>query len=88
MYSLVWTNWAYDELADIWVAVDTATRDRIEAAILSLNKELQEDPWWVGESRAPDSNRRIAFAGPIAIIFRINDATRTVRVNHVWRYGK
>lgn len=88
MYSLVWTDWAYDELADIWVAVDAATRERIEAAILKLNKELQDDPWDVGESRESDTNRRIAFAGPIAVIFRINEASRTVRVNHVWQYGK
>ena len=86
-YRLIWVERAYDDLADIWVAVDVFTRRRIEAAITYLNAELQRDPWQVGESRSIVS-RRMSFVGPIGVVFRIEDTTRTVRVNHIWRYGK
>lgn len=86
-YRLIWAERAYDDLADIWVVVDVFTRDRIEAAITHLNAELQNDPWQVGESRSIAS-RRMSFVGPIGAVFRINDTTRTVRVNHIWRYRK
>ena len=69
------------------VAVDPRdTRDRIEVAINWLNSDLRRDPNSVGESRP--NNRRIAFAGPLVSVFRVNEATSTVRVNHVWRYGR
>jgi hypothetical protein len=51
-----------------------------------LNSELRRDPNDVGESRP--NNRRIAFAGPLVVVFRVDQATSTVRVNHAWRYGK
>jgi hypothetical protein len=31
---------------------------------------------------------RIAFAGPLVIVFRVDETTSTVRVNHAWRYGR
>lgn len=86
MYTVVWTDHAYDDLADVWVAVDPPTRDRVEAAVNWLNSELRRDPNDVGESRP--NNRRIAFAGPLVIVFRVNEQTSTVRVNHAWRYGR
>jgi len=86
-YRLIWTERAYDDLADMWVAAEVFTRGRIEAAVNHLNLELQNDPWQVGESRSRD-DRRMAFLGPIGVVFRIDDKARSVRVNHVWRYGK
>ena len=82
MFVLVWTEHALDDLADAWVAADPATRERIEAGINRLNAELRDNPNEVGESR-PD-NRRIGFAGPLVVIFRIDMNARVVRVNHAW----
>jgi hypothetical protein len=60
MFALVWTEHALDELADVWVAVDPPTRNRIEAGIHRLNAELRDNPNAVGsreititESRLP-----------------------------------
>jgi hypothetical protein len=86
MFALVWTEHALDDLADVWVAVDPPTRDRIEAAINRLNADLRDDPNEVGESR--DNKRRIAFAGPLVVVFQVNDVARVVRVNHVWVPGR
>ena len=61
MFTVVWTEHALNDLADVWVAIDPHTRDRIEAAVNWLNATLRLDPNEVGESR--DNNRRIAFAG-------------------------
>ncbi len=82
MFTLVWTEHALDDLADVWVSVDVSTRDRIEAAVRRLNAELQDDPFLVGESRV--DNRRIGFAGPLVVMFRIDEVARVVRVNHAW----
>jgi plasmid stabilization system protein ParE len=82
MFALVWTEHALDDLADIWIAVDPPTRDRIEAAILRLNAELREHPNEVGESRG--ANRRIAFAGPLVVFFHVDDAAGLVRIHHAW----
>jgi plasmid stabilization system protein ParE len=82
MFALVWTEHALDDLADVWVAVDPPTRDRIEAAIHRLNADLRQNPNEVGESR--DGNRRIGFAGPLIVVFRVDMNARTVRVNHAW----
>jgi plasmid stabilization system protein ParE len=86
MFSVVWTDHALDDLANLWVTVDPQTRNRIEAAVNWLNVALQLDPNEVGESRP--NNRRIAFAGPLVISFRVEGASSTVRVNHVSRYGR
>jgi plasmid stabilization system protein ParE len=86
MFDLVWTEHALDDLADVWVAVDPATRDRIEAGINQLNADLRQNPNEVGESR--DNNRRIGFAGPLIVVFRVDAKARTVRVNHAWVSAK
>lgn len=86
MYDVVWTDHAYDDLADVWVAAQSETRDRIETALRKLTAELNDDPDEVGESR--DGLRRIAVRPPLVVVFRVESVARTVRVNHVWRYGK
>jgi plasmid stabilization system protein ParE len=86
MFAVVWADQALDELADIWVAATPELRDRIEASVRRLGQRLQADPTAIGESRS--NNRRVAFDPPIAIIYRIDTAGRSVEVTHVWRYGK
>jgi hypothetical protein len=86
MFAVVWTNRALDELADIWVVATPELRDRIEASVRRLGRQLQDDPFAIGESRA--NNRRVAFDPPIAIIYRSDTAGQVVLVTHVWRYGK
>lgn len=82
MFAVVWTEHAMDDLADAWVSVDPATRDRIEAAVTRLNAELRDNPGAVGESRP--HNRRIGFAGPLVVYFQIDLQTQVVRINHAW----
>ena len=83
MFAVVWTNQALDELADIWVGATPELRDRIEASVRRLGRQLQENPAALGESR--DDNRRVAFDPPVAIIYRVDTAGRSVLVTHVWR---
>ena len=85
-YFLIWTQRAYDDLADIWVASDVSTRERIEKALLRLNEDLRINPWPIGESR--EANVRMVFVGPIGVVFQIEEAEQTVRVGHVWKNGK
>ena len=86
MYDVVWADHAYDDLADVWVTATPETRDRIELVLRNLSTELRTDPDDVGESR--DGLRRIAIRPPLVMVFRVRATARTVRVNHVWRYGK
>jgi hypothetical protein len=84
MHEVIWRDTALDALADAYVAADRPTRDRIEAAVVRLNSRLAESPESEGESR-PDE-RRITFAAPVAIIFRVDEAALRVRVIQFWTY--
>jgi plasmid stabilization system protein ParE len=64
-----WTDYALDQLADIWVTITPAERDVIEQTVDAINARLAVDPSSVGESRA--DNRRVWFRHPLVVIYRL-----------------
>ena len=85
-FHVVWRSETLDALADIYVAADTVERARIATGVEVLNRQLAIDPHAEGESR--DGNIRIAFPDLLVVRFRVENATATVRVVGVRRYGR
>lgn len=81
-YTVIWLPEAERELTAVWVA-SRRQADVTEAAV-ELDRRLARFGPNVGESRPDDD--RIAFEPPLAILFRVDLATRTVFVGRVWEY--
>ena len=85
MYSVIWKTAALDHLADLYVAVSTEDRSRLSGGVESFNRQLEQDPSSIGESRT--GGLRIAFLPLLVVTFQVNETTRVVRVLAVTRYG-
>jgi hypothetical protein len=83
-YTVTWVPSAEADLADIWNEAND--RSEISIAANQIDAQLRFDPAGVGESRA--SGRRILFASPLAVIYRINHHDQIVRVTEVWVYRR
>ena len=83
--TVIWVPTALDELAEIWMQGDTAQRNAINTATNLIDEELATDPHLKGESRS--KGRRIFFAPPLGIFFKIMHQDMLVRGLHVWQYG-
>lgn len=83
-FSLQWKHTATDELAEIWMSADSATRQRITAAANEVDRLLRSDPEEHSESR--DADRRVMFVAPLVITFWINAETDSVEVLRVRRF--
>jgi hypothetical protein len=75
-WTVRWTREARDQLAAVWLAASdraavTHAAHRIEAA-------LRRDPTVEGESR--DAGRRLVIDYPLAVMYRVNDIERKVRI--------
>lgn len=81
MYRLRWSRRAMDELADQWIQGDSSARDRITAAVFTVERRLRLDAAHEGESR--ESGRRILFEPPLAVTFRVERDGDTVSVIQV-----
>ena len=84
MFTVIWRDAALDELADVYVLADEASRTRLEQVVVGWNNQLNSTPMNLGESRT--GNRRIALAGRCGIIFAVDAAVQVVRVLHFWTY--
>jgi hypothetical protein len=82
MYVVIWGSAALQELAALWVNADAELRAAITAATEEIDLALTRFPDDVGESR-PD-NRRIAFARPLGVLFRVRSSDRRVIITRVW----
>ena len=80
-FTVDWLPDAEEELADIWLRA--TDRDVVTQAAHALDLRLQDDPNDTGESRS--SGRRIAFAFPRGILFRVLSDRQLAQVLHVWR---
>lgn len=83
MYRVDWLDSCLNELAAVWLAADSPTRDRIRNAVSSLEDHLRHDPSAVGESR--EGNERVAFFEPLGVSVELDAAARIVTVLHIWR---
>jgi hypothetical protein len=85
MYTVRWKRSARDELTDLWLQADPATRQAITRASHQVDQRLAHDPDTVGESRP--NGRRIFFCRPLGLVFRVDAQARAVYVLHVWSAG-
>ncbi len=70
-YDVDWDAVA-DDLAAVWMnAADPAA---VTAAVHSIDRQLQRDPWACGESRGGTDG--IVFDGPIVVYYRIDEPNR------------
>jgi plasmid stabilization system protein ParE len=81
-YSVIWLPNAEQELAALWL--NASDRGAITRAAAALDQLLARDPANEGESRP--NGRRILFAAPLAVIYRIHFDKRQVDVLHVWQF--
>jgi hypothetical protein len=83
-FNVVWVPSTAQELADVWLKA--SDRNAVTQAAFRLDQRLEQDPENEGESRP--GNRRVAFEPPLGITFKVDRASRTVRVLRVWRFGR
>jgi hypothetical protein len=84
MFQVRWRPSALKELADLWTNADSAGRRAITEATQIIDRQLPNNPQNQGESRA--GGRRIFFAPPLGILFRVEPQQRIARVLQVWLY--
>ena len=78
MYQVRWLQSAINQLAPSWGQADASTAQSIRAAMDWIDQSLQRDPANEGESRS--NGRRIMFAPPLAVVFRIEPDGQTVSI--------
>jgi len=86
MFKVRWEETALSELSTLWMGVDSTMRHRITRATHEVDHLLQSDPLGKGESRP--GGRRIVFASPLGITFRLEPDGQTVSVLRVWLFRK
>jgi hypothetical protein len=75
-YRVYWRKKARTRLADIWVAAPD--RNAITAAAHRIDQLLERNPLGCGESR--DKGRRILYALPLVVMYRIIEDDKKVIV--------
>lgn len=86
MYTVIWSDPALDDFADLYVAATPTERERMANGVEALNRRLAIRPAEEGESREEDV--RITFTPLFVIRFRVNLMTDTVRVVAIEPYGR
>ncbi len=84
MFRVRWEESALDELTTLWLESESALRHMINAAVNQIEQHLRTDPFRRSESRGDE--RRILFAAPLGIRFRVEKDRRAVSVASVWLY--
>ena len=85
-FEVIWKTVALDHLADVYVSLSVADRNRMANGIEGLNRRLADEPLEVGESRF--SGIRIAFPALLTVTFHVDEPKRIVRVLGLARYGR
>jgi hypothetical protein len=83
-WTVVYLPAAEQELAALWV--DPASRADVTDASNRIDRLLQRDPEKVGESRE-ETDQRILFVAPLAVLFRVSPDDCLVQVIHVWKFA-
>lgn len=78
--TVVWTDPALDQLADIYVQRPLPEQRALAATVERINRELADDPTTYGEAR--DGSVRVWFTGPLVVTYRV-EAGDVVRVGRV-----
>ena len=85
MFTVMWSDRAMDQLADIFVVTDLPGQDHLTTLIDGPNRRLARDPMDEGESRT--GNYRVTFIGDLTVRFSVDAQSPIVRVNGVRRRG-
>jgi hypothetical protein len=83
MWRVRWKKSTLEDLAKIWTAADSTTRQSITDASHVIEQVLRGNPEEQGESRP--GGRRIMFVGPLGVLFRVRTEKSIVQVLQVWR---
>ncbi|MGH7169627.1 MAG: hypothetical protein ACRELF_03835 [Gemmataceae bacterium] len=81
-YTVRYLPEAEQELAALWM--DSNKRDSITKAAHRIDRQLQQAPEQLGESRPQDC--RIHFEAPLAVLFRVLVSSQLVEVVHIWEF--
>ncbi|HEV3449273.1 MAG TPA: hypothetical protein VG099_31850 [Gemmataceae bacterium] len=81
-FSVNWLPDCEQELAHLWI--NAPDRQAVTQAAHILDERLRLDPLNAGESRP--SGRRILFASPLGVVYRVIPDDMLVQVEHVWRF--
>jgi hypothetical protein len=79
-YTVVWHPTALPRLAELWLD-NPAVRQEIADASDEIERALARHPYSVGEPKSPLA--RLVVRPPLAVLFRIVEADRQVRVIHL-----
>lgn len=85
-FAIIWKSTVLDHLADLYVASTDAERRRMAGGVEHLNRQLEQAPLDVGESR--HGGYRVAFPPLLMVTFFVDESSREVRVVHVVRFGR
>lgn len=77
-YDVQWSGSALHVLTKSWSEGSTKERIEIRLASRAIDQRLTYRPNEEGESR--DAGRRVLFAPPFVVTFKVNDGQRIVRV--------
>ncbi len=83
-YTVTWSEFAEPELAIVWL--DAPDRNAVTAASAQADRLLAESPFLVGQSHG-STVCRLAYFGPLGIIFDIIEDDKKVIVQTCWRVG-
>jgi len=86
MFRVRWEKRALNELSMLWTAADPVMRKIITAATNQIDEQLGADPMANSESRP--GGRRILFASPLGITFRVESDGKTISVLRVWLFRR
>jgi hypothetical protein len=84
MFRVEWVEAAVEELAAIWLRVDSDKRRDVTTAANAIDVALRSDP--IRESESRDDERRVLFAPPLGVSFSVDSQRRVVRVGQLWYY--
>jgi hypothetical protein len=77
-YAVHWSHAALNSLAEIWLALEPTARPRLNEVVADVERLLQFEPAEQGESR--DEGRRVFFAPPLVVTFRVLQPQRIVQI--------
>jgi plasmid stabilization system protein ParE len=81
-YAVFWTQEAYESLLDVASVLQVS--EQVVRAVEEIHRLLAENPDQQGESRP--GGRRIMFAAPIGVIYRMDARLRWVVISKAWGY--
>lgn len=81
-FTVHWLPKTEQELAALWLVAPL--RSAVTRAAHVIDRQLQQDPEAIGESRP--KGLRIHIETPLGVLYRVRRDQRLVEVVHVWRF--